>query len=92
MRIPKDGIDKDEKTGMPPPSPESVLSSGWLPNCRRGLSADPLRKHRIEVDTFFMCETTSTCGVKESINQPRFIKTLSFKCITNRIKQSFTSS
>ena len=42
IHIPKEEIDQNAKTGMPPPSPASFLSSELHENCTSGLLLVPL--------------------------------------------------
>lgn len=58
--IPCEAIDKNENTGMPPPSPESLLSSEELENCSTRLSFDTLKKYFIDLVVLIASLITAT--------------------------------
>lgn len=49
MNIPKEEIDQNVKTGIPPPSPSSIPFAELLEYCRIELLLVPLRKHLMDV-------------------------------------------
>ena len=59
--LPKEDIDQKEKTGIPPPSPLSFVSSQLLENCIMELLVPPLAKHLSDVLALTMLTTVVTC-------------------------------